>query len=42
MLLHPSVGVIYDEVVSIQGHDLRFCTVDLTVEPEAINEQLLN
>lgn len=41
MLLHPSVGVEYDEVVSIQGHKLRFCTVDLSVDSNAISEQLL-
>jgi len=41
MLLHPSVGMGYDEVVSIQGHDLRFCTVDLTLSPTEISQQLL-
>jgi len=41
MLLHPSVGVQYNEQVSIQGHDIRFCTVDLTQSPESIREQLL-
>ncbi len=42
MLLHPSVGVQYNEQVSIQGHDIRFCTVDLTQSSESIREQLLN
>ena len=41
MLLHPSVGVNYDEFVTIQGHELRFCTVDLTLDSRAISEQLL-
>jgi len=42
MLLHPSVGVQYNEQVSIQGHDIRFCTVDLKKSPESIKEQLLS
>ncbi len=42
MLLHPSVGVQYNEQVSIQGHQLRFCTVDLTQSAQSISEQLLN
>jgi 5-methylcytosine-specific restriction enzyme subunit McrC len=42
MLLHPSVGVQYDENVSIQGHNIRFCTVDLTQSAKTISEQLLN
>ncbi len=29
-LLHPTVGGDVDETVCIQGHDLRFATVDLT------------
>ncbi len=41
MLLHPSVGVHYDECVSIQGHDIRFCTVDLTQTADSIRKQLL-
>lgn len=42
MLLHPSVGVNYNESVSIQGHDLRFCTVDLTLSSGEISQQLLD
>jgi 5-methylcytosine-specific restriction enzyme subunit McrC len=42
MLLHPSVGVQYNERVSIQGHELRFCTVDLTQAPDKISERLLH
>ena len=41
MLLHPSVGVSYDEYVTIQGHKLRFCTVDLSLSSEKVAEQLL-
>ncbi|WP_194866724.1 5-methylcytosine restriction system specificity protein McrC [Pseudoalteromonas sp. PPB1] len=41
MLLHPSIGEHYDEVVSIQGHDIRFCTVDLTESAAEINRQLI-
>ena len=42
MLLHPSVGVSYDEVASIQGHELRFCTVDLTQSAASIEKELLS
>lgn len=42
MLLHPSVGVTYDEHVSIQGHQLRFCTIDLSLPSENITNQLLH
>lgn len=41
MLLHPSVGVTFDEHVSIQGHKLRFCTVDLSLSSLEIEEQLI-
>lgn len=40
MLLHPSVGEHYDEVVTIQGHQLRFCTVDLMAKPSEITKRL--
>ena len=42
MLLHPSVGVTYDEYVLIQGHKLRFCTVDLSRSPEEVKKRLLS
>ncbi|MEZ9540470.1 5-methylcytosine-specific restriction endonuclease system specificity protein McrC [Vibrio sp. 10N.286.48.C11] len=42
MLLHPSVGEHYDEVVTIQGHQLRFCTVDLMAKPSEITKRLEN
>ncbi len=30
LLLHPSIGEMVDETVVIQGHSIRFATVDLT------------
>ena len=41
LLLHPSVGDTVDETVVIQGHGIRFATVDLTASPEEIRSQLL-
>ena len=41
LLLHPSVGEMIDESVEIQGHVIRFATVDLTGEPAEIRRQLL-
>jgi 5-methylcytosine-specific restriction enzyme subunit McrC len=41
LLLHPSVGQTVDETVVIQGHPIRFATVDLTATSAAIREQLL-
>ena len=41
MLLHPSVGRTIDEFVTIQGHRIRFMTVDLTASPIAIRTELL-
>jgi 5-methylcytosine-specific restriction enzyme subunit McrC len=29
VLLHPSIGALVDETVTIQGHAIRFATVDL-------------
>jgi 5-methylcytosine-specific restriction enzyme subunit McrC len=40
ILLHPAVGGMVDETVSIQGHKLRFMTVDLHAPTPAIVEQL--
>lgn len=40
ILLHPSLGDHYDEVVTVQGHKLRFCTVDLMSKPNEITERL--
>lgn len=40
ILLHPAIGKAFDEVVTIQGHDLRFCTVDLSERSAAIRAAL--
>ena len=42
LLLHPSVGRSVDEAVEIQGHFIRFSTVDLSAEASQIREQLLH
>ena len=42
LLLHPSVGQTIDEYAVIQGHRLRFRTVDLTQSSTAIQEELLS
>lgn len=41
LLLHPSIGKDVDETVTIQGHGIRFATVDLTASPTAIRTRLL-
>ena len=41
LLLHPSVGIDVDEYVVIQGHKIRFSTVDLTASHSSIRTQLL-
>ncbi len=41
LLLHPSIGKMVDETVEIQGHQIRFATVDLTASPNDIRLQLL-
>lgn len=41
MLLHPSVDRELNESVTIQGHTIRFCTVNLGNEAAKIREQLL-
>jgi hypothetical protein len=42
LLLHPSVGSDVDEAVVIQGHAIRFATVDLTASTSSIRLGLLN
>lgn len=42
LLLHPSVGSEVDESVTIQGHRIRFATVDLTASPVEIRSRLLS
>ena len=41
LLLHPSVGKKLDEAVVIQGHPIRFATVDLAGSAIAIRQRLL-
>lgn len=41
MLLHPSVGEKVDETAIIQGHRIRFRTVDLTATASEIREELI-
>ena len=41
LLLHPSIGMEVDETVAIQGHQIRFATVDLTATTANIRLQLL-
>jgi 5-methylcytosine-specific restriction enzyme subunit McrC len=42
LLLHPSVAEKVDEAVVIQGHRVRFATVDLAAPTSAIRDQLLH
>jgi len=41
LLLHPSVGEMMDETAVIQGHAIRFATVDLAASTQEIRAQLL-
>lgn len=41
LLLHPAIGETVDESVIIQGHHIRFATVDLTGTSADIRSQLL-
>ena len=41
ILLHPSVECLVDEAVTIQGHRLRFVTVDLAANADHIRNSLL-
>jgi len=41
LLLHPSLGNTVDETVVIQGHRIRFATVDLAATSGEIRSQLL-
>ena len=42
MLLHPSVGEEFDEAVTIQGHRIRFATVDLAADSLSIRKRLMS
>lgn len=41
LLLHPAVGLMIDETVVIQGHAVRFATVDLSAPTSELRRQLL-
>jgi 5-methylcytosine-specific restriction enzyme subunit McrC len=41
LLLHPAIGETVDEIVMIQGHDIRFATVDLASPSSEIRKQLI-
>ena len=41
VLLHPAAGVMLDEAVVIQGHPIRFATVDLAGSAIEIRQRLL-
>ena len=41
LLLHPAIGTMIDETVVIQGHAIRFATVDLSAQTGEIRRQLL-
>jgi 5-methylcytosine-specific restriction enzyme subunit McrC len=41
LLLHPAVGEMIDETVVIQGHAIRFATVDMAAPTTDIRNQLL-
>jgi 5-methylcytosine-specific restriction enzyme subunit McrC len=41
LLLHPCVGDMVNESAVIQGHEIRFATVDLEDEAKEIRAQLL-
>jgi len=40
MLLHPQTGGSVNEEVIIQGHRMRFKTLDLTADPEEFEVSL--
>ena len=42
LLLHPAIGEAVDETAVIQGHPIRFATVDLTASSNAIRARLLD
>lgn len=41
LLLHPTVGESVDEMVMLQGHRIRFATIDLTASATAFRSRLL-
>jgi 5-methylcytosine-specific restriction enzyme subunit McrC len=41
LLFHPAIGELMDETVTIQGHSVRFATIDLSASAKQIRSQLL-
>ena len=41
MFLHPAIDLDLDESVTIQGHEIRFATVDLAATSSAVLDRLL-
>lgn len=41
LLLHPSIGETIDEAIKVQGHVIRFATVDLAADAVSIRQRLL-
>lgn len=41
LLLHPSIDEMVNEAVVIQGHEIRFATVDLGAKASEIRRQFL-
>ncbi len=42
LLLHPAIDETVDEAITLQGHGIRFATVDLAAENSAIRARLLS
>lgn len=42
MLLHPQIGGAVDEEMSVQGHVMRFKTIDLLLPPDCFETELRN
>lgn len=42
LLLHPSLGLHVDESVTIQGHQIRFATLDLMMDTADVERRLLD
>jgi len=42
LLLHPAIGVAVDEAIKLQGHLIRFATVDLAADTDGIRRQLIS
>lgn len=42
LLLHPSIDAMVDEHIIVQGHEMRFATVNLNAKAKEIRRQLLH